>query len=155
MPATTPGGFPYVLPADHPLEFPSHSQALANTLESMDLAPVADVLTPAAGWADYGGVYAGLLASKVGSLVVLEGMLKRTSDLTVGAGSYYTIGQAPAPFWPTHSVAGAAVTNFPTAGGALARILVSNSGGVQMAPASAGTFATGMWITFTIAYRAA
>lgn len=33
MPAMTPGGWPYVLPADHPLEYPAQSQSLANLLE--------------------------------------------------------------------------------------------------------------------------
>lgn len=35
MPATTPGGFPYVLPADHPLEYPAMSQQLATLLDQL------------------------------------------------------------------------------------------------------------------------
>ena len=34
MPATSPGGFPYVLPADHPLEYPAQSQQLATVLDA-------------------------------------------------------------------------------------------------------------------------
>lgn len=34
MPATTPGGWPYVLPADHPLEYPAQSQQLATALDA-------------------------------------------------------------------------------------------------------------------------
>ena len=34
MPATTDGGWGYVLPDDHPVEFPAQSQALANSLEA-------------------------------------------------------------------------------------------------------------------------
>ena len=37
MPATTPGGWPYVLPADHPVEYPAASQNLANKLEALGL----------------------------------------------------------------------------------------------------------------------
>lgn len=32
--ATTPNGYPYVAPADHPLEFPASSQQLANVLDT-------------------------------------------------------------------------------------------------------------------------
>ena len=34
MPATSPGGFPYVLPSDHPLEYPAASQQLTNALDA-------------------------------------------------------------------------------------------------------------------------
>ena len=35
MTGTTPNGWPYVTPDDHPLEFPAHSQALAQKLEAV------------------------------------------------------------------------------------------------------------------------
>lgn len=34
MPATTANGWPYVLPDDRPVEFPAHSQALAEMLDA-------------------------------------------------------------------------------------------------------------------------
>lgn len=34
MSGTTEHGWPYVTPEDHPLEFPTHSQALANKLDA-------------------------------------------------------------------------------------------------------------------------
>ena len=35
MSGVTTNGWPYVTPDDHPLEFPAHSQALANKLEAL------------------------------------------------------------------------------------------------------------------------
>lgn len=46
--ATTPNGWPYVLPADHPLEFPALSQALADKLDhDLGAADVWTAWTPA------------------------------------------------------------------------------------------------------------
>lgn len=50
MGGTTTGGFPYVTPDDHPLQFPAHSQALANKLQADSTASTSGVLTVAGTW---------------------------------------------------------------------------------------------------------
>ena len=82
MPANTTDGWPYILPADHPLDDPGQSQALANLLDSRwDTYQSTAVMTPAAGWADNSG--GGLLLTKFSGMVTGQRNLKPTTDTSV------------------------------------------------------------------------
>lgn len=95
--ATTAAGWPYVEPADHPLEYPTVSQQLATKLES-DASMTLGLIVPLAPWAD---ALTGMYATRVGKLVVVEAALKHTSGVTLGAGVFVNVGTLPVGFRPT------------------------------------------------------
>lgn len=106
MPSTNPGGWPYLLPEDHPLEYPAHTQQLATLLDT----GMQGVLTPASGWAEYGAAFTGLFATRMGPLVTIEAMLKRTgANISLVVGTNMTIATLPVGFRPLHTVVCAGV----------------------------------------------
>ena len=75
--AVTANGWPYVEPADKPLEYPALSQQLATKLDPYTpLLPALTTLTPASGWMDIGGGYGGLFVTKQGRIVVIDAVFK-------------------------------------------------------------------------------
>jgi len=85
--ATTADGWPYVVPADHPVEYPAVSQTLADLLEARwDTWQTEGQAVPGTGWADFSGGGLGLMCTKAAGLVVAELSLKATSALTLTAG---------------------------------------------------------------------
>jgi hypothetical protein len=47
MAGTSAGGWPYVTPDDHPKDFPTHSQALANKLDGLPASVASGTVTTA------------------------------------------------------------------------------------------------------------
>lgn len=99
--ATTADGWPYVLPSDKPVEFPAHSQALANLLESRwDTYETSGVVTLTSPWAVGSGGQA--IVTRSGGVVTLELLLTVTSNVTLSA-SWNAVGTVPSGFRPLTS----------------------------------------------------
>lgn len=113
-------------------------------------------VTPVSGWADLGGMYAGLQATKQGRMVTVNALLKPTSDKAVSAGVAFDVANVPAAMVPSTAVILSGI--YATAGAAplVCRFTVQTSGLVQCMPAVAGTIlaATG-WVAVSITYRSA
>lgn len=100
---------------------------LANTAES--------VISPASGWADWGGSDAGLYCTKHAGMVTLEGLFKRTgSTLSMTAYTAYQIGTVPAGYRPatTRSATGYAFSG--STAYALAIIQLTSAGVLAVMP---------------------
>lgn len=156
--ATTPNGWPYVLPADHPLEFPAISQQLANLLESRFAAGATlGALTPVSGWKDYGSSYGGLYVTKVGRIVTVDAMLTLTANLGVTAGQDVPIATLPGWAYPLRSYLGPGV--FADASGVapiFCRLTVQSNGVVSFVPSVAKTMTANTgWVGATCSFRSA
>lgn len=80
--ATTPNGWPYVAPTDHPLEYPAVSQQLANLLNSRVLDSDMAWTQPASllnGWQNYSGSFFPFRYRKTAGLVTVAGSIKSGS----------------------------------------------------------------------------
>lgn len=156
MPANTPGGWPYVLPEDHPLEFPAHSQALANKLQT-DATIVIAAMTPATGWADFGTSYGGLYVTKQGRLVTLGGLVKPTADKAVVTTAEYMLATLVAAYYPAADLIVPAAFKLSSASAPLSGFLsVYKNGNVSLSPGTAGTIlAASGWVAIAATYRSA
>lgn len=108
-------------------------------------------------WVDYGAAFAGMYITRFGRLVVMDGLVKRTSDLDMAAGTTYAVGTVPAGLRPTHDVLLPSVLSF--SGGASIvtcrlRIQAAN-GQIDVASPTAGTLATTGWLCLAGQWRAA
>lgn len=156
MSGVTAGGWPYVTPEDHPLEFPALSQQLANKLESSGATAALGALTPSAGWADFGGIYAGLFVTKNGRQVIVDAMLKPTSDIAMTAGGTYNVATVPAAYWPARSVYAPAAYRLSGTVPVAGVIQVTPSGTVSFNPSAAGTItAAAGYVAIALPYRSA
>jgi hypothetical protein len=152
MSGTTAGGWPYVTPDDHPVEFPAHSQALANKLEAGGTVATVPLTAP---WTNYLGP---LKATRYGSLVTVEGFVRHTAGFAVVASTLYTVGTLPTGFRPVDEVnaAGMVSYNGTNTGFVLTRVNVYTNGAVSWMALTAGTVtANGGWFTPAVTFRAA
>lgn len=160
MPANTAGGWPYVLPADHPLEFPTHSQALAQQLDAVAGSGQWTSYSPTVGGAVYSAVVAAYL--KRGTLVTV--VVKATVTSVSGDLTFSLPTQAH-----TDQVGGSAGTArmMPAGTTYLGHVIVGSATGVNVrVPGTNGisvvcnattpaTWASGNTVQFTITYRSA
>lgn len=143
MPENTPGGWPYVLPADHPLEYPAASQTLANKLDTVAVKGDAAWTTPGSllnGWVNYGAGTVPFRYRKVAGLVTVQGTIK--------SGSVNTVFQLPAGY----RIGGGFIAYFNGAGnsGSSVSMYVDSSGNVNVV--GYGTGATNAIVMFHITY---
>ena len=153
--AVTANGWPYVEPADKPLEYPALSQQLATKLDPYTpLLPALTTLTPASGWMDMGGGYGGLFVTKQGRIVVIDAVFKPTSDKAVTAGGSYPLATGAPP--AAHSIIFGGIYTAGAAIPLLARFEVDAAGAVLFRPGTAGTIATASnFVAVSVSYRAA
>lgn len=79
MPANTPGGWPYLLPADHPVEYPAQSQTLATKLDTVAVKGDPAWTTPATllnGWVNVAAPAAPFRYRKVSGTVHVQATVK-------------------------------------------------------------------------------
>lgn len=116
------------------------------------------VAVPAlSGWADYGGAYGTVWATRAGSVITLEGMYKRLSDLTVALTTSYDVAQLPGNWGPQRDLIFPILHSLSTdAWGIAGRMKVTSSGLLSMTTYKAGTIPTsGGWVALNgISYRA-
>jgi hypothetical protein len=120
------------------------------------LTPILGVLTPRAGWADYGGTYAGLMVTKQRQLVTINAALKPTADTPVSTATGINVADLPSTFLPAAYVSSAGTINL-VAGGVTSgcRIVVTTAGVLTIVPGVSGTItAAGGIIAVSITYRA-
>ena len=155
MSGATAGGWPYVTPDDHPLEYPAFSQQFALFAEAQ-AAAVLGTLTPASGWVDYGTSAGGMHVTRQGKLVTINALMKRTSDLALVVNTGVDVATVPAGLRPAASTFDATFYQLTATGApVLGRLVVHQTGQVQLFPSAAGTLTTTGLVAVTIPYRAA
>lgn len=154
MPANTPGGWPYVLPADHPVEYPVQSQQLATLLDTRAPANVNGLLTPATNWAEYGSPFAGLFATRQGGMVTIEAVLRSTTTITFVAGTPIQVASLPVGLRPVHDLFLPALSS-PPGGYASAMAYISTLGTVSLALFVGGSMPTNLMAAIAATYRGA
>src|SRR4029079_9378059 len=68
-------------------------------------ASEADIV-PGSGWAHYGTTLGNVKLTRLGSLVIIQGVIKRTADIAVTAQTYMPFGTIPVGFRPDAQVDG-------------------------------------------------
>ena len=106
----------------------------------------------ASGWAHYGGSIGNCKVTRHGNQVILQGLPKRTSDLTPVAGTFYPVGTVPDGFLPDVIVYDMSYYN---GGTSIVRVIIDLAGVVQMAFMPSTTLATGGWCPLNTSWRAA
>lgn len=153
MPASNARGIPYVLPTDKPVEFPTHSQQLADAIAAGQLS----AMVPMTGWADYGGAHGGLFATRIGPTVTLDGFFKRTSNLSISSGSPSQLCTLPVGWRPARNVYAPCFYALNSAGsGVIAQCELSAATGVLTVYwPSSGTLDTTGWVSVVGTFRGA
>ena len=152
MPGTTADGWPYILPADHPLEYPAQSQALANLLDSRGLAGELTTWTPRAPWVASGQ----LLVTRIGPLVLVDGTVVPTTQQALTAGANVIIGDVPPDLRPQQSTNGFGAIADNGSYPAFVRGTITNTGDVRVRLGSqAVTVQTAGYIAVNVVYRIA
>lgn len=113
------------------------------------LTDTVGAITPAAGWA-LSATYDTTCVKRNGR-VNLNVAIQRTSDLAITAGTYVTILNLPAGFFPASGAA--PLLNGIYSTGNTVRIEVLSNGTARARFATAFTFTTGMDLGFTTSYR--
>lgn len=153
MPANTAEGWPYLLDEDHPLEYPAHSQAMANLLDQRwDTYQTSGLLVPTTPWSDSGG---GLRCTRGAGLVIIEGSMKPTSSQSMAVGTYVNLATIPVGFRPVGSVFAATVVYNGTAMAPLGFAEFKPDGVLRAMALTATTVATTGTVSFLAAYRGA
>jgi len=150
--ATTASGWPFVQPADHPVEFPASSQTLANLLESR-VQSAAVAWTTVAPWQVFSG--SALQITQIGKLVTLTGLVSPTSSQTLAAGAAVNIGSIPTAQRPITAQVGYATVLHSTAyAGGQAYVAAGTLQFIPVGTASI-TVPTSGFIGFNLSYRVA
>lgn len=156
MPTTTPNGWPYVLPDDRPVEFPTLSQQLA---QKLDTAETWVAWTPSVGGATYSTLTAAY--QKRGTLVTV--VVKGTVSAVSGPMSFSLpvnvhADQIGGAIGVARAVIGAGYYLFVHASGtATAAVAVHGPNGAitNTSPTVPAAWAAGHTIQFTATYRSA
>lgn len=153
MPTSTADGWPYIQPSDLAQQYPVTSQALADLLEARwDTYQTAGTLAPVSGWADFGSTYGGLLVTRSGGMVTIEGMLKRTgADVAVGS-TPITVAINPDGFRPCHDIT-VPIQAWTSGGYPTIRGVIYGTGDLRIQAMPGVTIATGGWVSFVATYR--
>lgn len=108
----------------------------------------------ASGWTAYGAGYTGLLETRIGGITVIEGTLKRTTNLSITAGTMYQIGTIGSASWrPPNSIVFIAGLELTASSLTAAIVYVQSDGVINMRPMASGTVNTGMGIAINGAWR--
>lgn len=118
-------------------------------------AGLTGVWSPAANWADYGGSYTGLLVTRSGPLVCVQGLVKRTtSSLTATGSTAYQIGTVPVGFRPTTAMVAPGVI-YSGSAFANGEVEIFASGVVNFYCYATTTIAVGGFVSVLFTYRGA
>lgn len=149
MPANTAEGWPYLLDEDHPLEYPAHSQAMANLLDQRwDTYESSGLFVPSAGFNTAGNV---VQCTRSGGMVTLELILIPTANATLGQ-SFTSLGTIPAGFRPVsgRQVSAQLYTGSAWAANGIADVSPGGALGVRSVAATTINAATGaVYVTTT------
>lgn len=104
------------------------------------------------GWGHYGGSFGNCKVTRNGSGVILQGLPKRTADLTPVVGTYYPVGTVPAGFRPDVLVYDDSYYN---GGTVIVRVQVDLAGVVSIAFMSTNPIVSGGWCPLNTSWRAA
>lgn len=110
--------------------------------------------TAAANFTDYGAPYTGLNVTRVGRLVCISGIVKRTtSSLSAAVGTAYTLGTIPSGYYPTTQVAATAHAADGSGGYVLAETEITTTGTLQFYVRTAATITTSGYVVVNMTYR--
>lgn len=120
-----------------------------------------NVWTPGSGWQDYGGAFGGMHCTRVGKIVTVSGLIKRSStDLTVNSGTSTTVGTLPTGYRPGNNVIVPATCSYSglTSASEWCRLNFQSDGGIYFVASNGNkTFSGsgGGWIAVAGSFRVA
>lgn len=109
----------------------------------------------ASGWTGYGGGWGNYVAycSKNGQICTVQGLAKRTSNLSVAANGQYSIGTLPSAGWyPTIDLMNAGVWTHASGTNAPVRVTLSTAGVISIVPNVSSTINTGQWVGYNFSF---
>lgn len=119
----------------------------------LDMPTVTAVPTLEANWIDYGGSYATAKVIRQGSLVTLEGLIKRSAVLSTTAGSSIRVATVPTGFRPARDYITSTVYSAPSGHWPARLSIRKTSGYLDLVAPVAIEWVVGNWVSICVSYR--